>query len=294
MGLFVKFCKYNEYTLQNLLLNQVRFSTVYDFNDFNDLNYTTPFYEGMDIRISDPLKDYLNGIGIKKLADLIDHGYKSGIYTKEYLDEKLRNIPLKDLKLEGPLLNFLFENIAYSNVGIFCCSGIEVFKNDAAQLMFAHYAESNKGLALVYEIPDDSLKKIQYEKLDRKPGSAGLSDRVLKWIKSDYTDINDFITKSKYWEYENEYRIFNSPGNHQADKLDIELKGIFYTPRSKSDLNTLRFINDKIYSSNLFIQEIAPNPCYFRFKIPPEHKSDNDWSEVLFFLNIKSNLKDGS
>ena len=58
----------------------------------------------------------------------------------------LRNPTWDDFEDIGPTV---LEHIAYIETGIFCLSGTEVFKDDAAQLMFAHYANNLQGLALV-------------------------------------------------------------------------------------------------------------------------------------------------
>lgn len=40
-GLYVKFVPYNEKTLAGLINKTVKFSTVYEFNDFNELRFST-------------------------------------------------------------------------------------------------------------------------------------------------------------------------------------------------------------------------------------------------------------
>lgn len=131
----------------------------------------------------------------------------------------------------------IIENLAYINVGIFCVSKLEVFNDDSAQLMFAHYGDNLKGLALIYEI-NTNLAPISYDhKIKILTGSK---NRIFEYLNGIYTDIEDFRLKSYKWEYEKEERLFGKPAIYSANEKGIELKGVLYTPRSSANVNMLK------------------------------------------------------
>ena len=106
-------------------------------------------------------------------------------------------------------------------------------KDDAAQLMFAHYAENLQGLALVY-ILDANTKRpttIKYERILREFMDE---NDYIELIKGNYFDF--FCYKSKNWKYENEYRFFSTPGLRTASGIGLTLKGLFYTDRFDNEV----------------------------------------------------------
>ncbi len=69
--------------------------------------------------------------------------------------------------------------------------------------MWAHYADSHKGLALGFEVPDKLLFKINYVENRIKPEND---------VDASETSMKDLIyqllrTKHKEWSYEDEYRL---------------------------------------------------------------------------------------
>ena len=87
---------------------------------------------------------------------------------KGYLEKVQNNIntPNKFNFLKGDeyFVDWLARTFAFSSVGIFCLSSWEVFEDDSAQLMFAHYASNNEGLALVYESNDtEKVLPVKYD-----------------------------------------------------------------------------------------------------------------------------------
>ncbi len=58
---FVKFVRYNNHTLSNLINKTIKFSTVYEFNDFNELHYLSP--------LPDCMPDKLKTLTIEKVSD---------------------------------------------------------------------------------------------------------------------------------------------------------------------------------------------------------------------------------
>lgn len=301
---FVKFVPYNERTLSALTNKTIKFSTVYDFNDFNELQFiagahTADLTEEFKKQIEEKLNDHDFRI------NLFQKAYDSGKYErlilkgfKERLDlypkEGLKIFKQKDTRYQNAYYSLIQENMAFLSVGIFCLSNLKVFCDDSAQLMFAHYGQNLKGLALIYEATPETkyFHRVEYgeEELNecpacgkpllssqlnksssqRKPASVGEVGRLFtKWLREDYTDIGDFTKKSSKWFYEQEHRAFAEPSIHNAEERGFKLKGILYTPRfSQNDIETLNHLNIKIYQKTLkIIEELYPSPCYYRFDI---------------------------
>lgn len=130
-----------------------------------------------------------------------------------------------------------------SKIGLICFS-----KNWKNPLVWGHYAEKHKGMALGFDIPDELLKsviysrklnKITYDKLTGKP-SKGVADRLIR-------------TKFKDWKYEEEVRLFVD--------LDEERKesGLYFEP----------------FTSNLKLREIILGPkCELSIKATRELVED--------------------
>jgi len=177
MSCFVKFVKYNEKTLASLNNKTIKFSTVFEFNDFNELQYISDFNVSSE-EIKETLKETLLK-NIKKNPQykcyLINNADKSGKYCRKYLiefAERLNQFSQDNdnvfICTDFPLIT---ELLAYSSVGIFSVSNIRVFCDDSAQLMFAHYADNLKGLALIYETSNNTtfqFKEISYENMEER------------------------------------------------------------------------------------------------------------------------------
>lgn len=86
---------------------------------------------------------------------------------------------------------------------------ISFSKNWHQPLMWAHYAQSHKGIALGFEVPERLLFKINYVENRIKP------KRDVDLSKSSMKDlIHDLLrTKHKEWSYEEEYRLVRPLNN---------------------------------------------------------------------------------
>lgn len=84
-------------------------------------------------------------------------------------------------------------------------------------LMWAHYADSHKGLALGFEVPDYLLFQINYVRDRIKPR------KDVDFSKSSMKDLIDKLlrTKHKEWEYEDECRLVRPLKNcvREGDKF---------------------------------------------------------------------------
>lgn len=275
---FVKFVPWNEKVLLNIINKTIKFSTVYEFNDFNEYRYIC----GGDINDETTLKilekelsrnSFLNNL-LTLSAEMCSEEYKEKIANFIKGGEVKRLLDPK-----GECLRLLQENLAFSSVGIFCVSALHVFENDSAQLMFAHYAENLKGIALIFEI-NNKLNEVNY--VDRPKTSGGETVRHIEWYKSDYKDIEDFLYKSRNWGYEKESRIFDKPGITSAKEHNVILRAILYTPRFSGESKILSAINNSIYDGDLIIEAIYPSCSESYFMMEKNNEKTIDFLNHAF------------
>jgi hypothetical protein len=257
----VKFAPWNERTLSGLINETIKFSTVFDFNDFNEFRYlggcnadesVLQILEGEIEKI-----DFL--LNLKRLS-------KETLSPKgcEKIDNILKQGKKRELFENDETLSLLKENLAFSSVGIFCAANIKVFEDDSAQLMFAHYAKNLQGIALIYEIEEIAQT---YEIIYESEGkcSFGAANRLIEWYQGCYREMYDFICKSLKWEYEKEIRMFNKPGVKACDECKIKLKSVLYTPRFSGEEAALFKLNKEIYGGKLVIEEIYTSNSHHYF-----------------------------
>ncbi|MGR3174408.1 MAG: hypothetical protein ACUZ8N_07385 [Candidatus Scalindua sp.] len=293
---FVKFVQFNDRTIQTIINKTVKFSTVYEFNDLNEQNVILSLPNEFPTAIAE-LKEYLSDANkrenvISKIKENVlcnDENMPKRNQISQYLQtiaSALRNPTWDDF--EDIYWTTVIEHISYIETGIFCLSGAGVFKDDAAQLMFAHYAENLQGLALVYilDVNTESPTAIEYK--GRQIACIGEND-FIKLIKGKYSRL--FHYKSKNWKYENEYRFFSTPGLQTVSSVGLTLKGIFYTVRFDKEaetpnLNMLRSINEKYYKKQLFIERLEKSHQKEKFLVYKQENGKAKKYEVLKYLEI--------
>jgi hypothetical protein len=88
-------------------------------------------------------------------------------------------------------------------------------------VMWAHYADSHKGVCLGFDVPDEATRRIKYAperialKLDRSLPLLGINKEILEEL---------LITKYAHWEYEQEWRLWS-----KLDRPD-PINGEYYLP----------------------------------------------------------------
>ena len=183
------------------------------------------------------------------------------VYTREAIQSLEKKLKKRDYH-DNEKRIFL-EGTIYSIVGIFCTSSFTVFENDAAQVMFAHYGDDLKGLALIYEHENfkENIFKIDYKSF-RDQGDSSIAPELLKG-NFNKDSLKNFLNKSCGWEYEQEYRKFSYLSNLSDPRLksacehNLKLKGILYTTRfDQSKVKSLEFIKNKVYEDRIFLMEI--------------------------------------
>ncbi len=299
---FVKFVPFNANTISSLINQEIKFSTVYEFNDFNELHYIPPINF---CKIEDK----------KQFIALIRRFYclsKNICYLNQHLKMYddcrqgfLETFSLwlnefdfsEDNRIPQEYLFVLLQNIAFSSVGIFSISDISIFKDDAAQLMFAHYADNLRGLALIYRINYKNkihainyLSPIQAIKLP----SAGCPERLFDWDKGDFDNITDFKNKSSKWKYEKEYRIFCKPGLRSIARLHktISLAAILHTNLiDDKQIATLEKIKNFVYEDKIKLNKINSSFEGYNFRIATKSYNENinEWLMDTFSISDKNN-----
>ncbi|MDV7141946.1 DUF2971 domain-containing protein [Tropicimonas sp. TH_r6] len=88
-----------------------------------------------------------------------------------------------------------------SNKGIICFS-----RDWSDPVLWSHYADSHRGLALGFDIPDDLLVGVDYRKKRKNYGDIS----SLSKNEKEALILSSLATKYKRWEYENEVRVFVS------------------------------------------------------------------------------------
>lgn len=265
--LFVKFISEDIAIKKDFDLRRVKFSTVFDFNDFNEFNYKIPY--NCNINFNRFLNKFYIFYKSCKYDPLQIEKLECDLYTEEAIKNTLNILEsFSENKFSSEIkqyMSILLEFMLYSSVGICCFSDIDIFKSDAAQIMFAHYASKLKGLALIYEAYDNDIKYVKYDKKDIVYTFD--ENDYFNLIDDDYSykNVKKFLKKSKGWSYENEYRIFSSPGLKEIRDFNIELKAVLYTPWvNKEFIKNLQ--NSKIYKK-IFFEKIYPGHDVARFKI---------------------------
>ena len=279
----VKFVKFNENTLSNLINYQVHFSTIYQFNDFGEFRFLASPSDFKDISSESSMT--VNTYLANNYAEVLQGVGRNPFSCPEYIDG-LRQRLKANTQLNANDKSAIAEYIAYSNVGIFCTSNIDVFKTIAAKLMFAHYGDSNKGIALVYQGSGERTFPVEYNSI-LTLASFGQNDRLVQWAEGNFKDMDDFIFKANEWCYENEMRIFSRPGLCSCREVGLTLEAILYTPNfDKKKIKTLNNLNGQIYADKLKIHEIYPwRSCNKSFYVIPSDGSGADEIDVYDLLS---------
>lgn len=256
-----KYRKVNKYTIDMLENEYLWCDSVDTYND----PYEGFFNSGFIV----PFKAYL----IEEIKDNIDKKqieYFMNIKTKEellkYVNEELHFIDCNKFEIiKSKYEKFIknknddIKNKLRSKYKI--CSLTEHFDNI---LMWSHYANFHKGICIKYDTNElkDYLYNVNYAK--------NILD-LTNMIRLDSPDINIFeklmmITKSKIWQYEDEWRIVIDQKLIKNNKYKATPVGI-YLGTNISKQSRGRVIN-KAREKNLEIYELAMD--YTKYKLISE------------------------
>jgi Protein of unknown function (DUF2971) len=279
MTYIVKFSPCNKRTLKLIEQQKIRFSTSYKLNDFNELRYMV--LDGQEkICLEGFLGNFKKDLFFKQMKE-------NSPYTIDHLATMENECIINAGEFKKVYYAEILENLVYNSVGIFSASCINVFFDDSAQLMFAHYARNCQGIALIYHISEiNKLHQIVYS--DENPLADQNNVHPAEWLNSIFTNVGCFKKKSKKWGYENEYRLFGKPGLHFAAKHGLGLKAILYTSRLQDGKlqelkNAIEALNNKMKINKMYkeviLQEIIPQRSrnYTRFSIEKYDGNIAEW-----------------
>ncbi len=112
-----------------------------------------------------------------------------------------------------------FKNRMNEQYGIVCFS-----KNYDDPVLWSHYADSHRGVALVFEIPDDQAISIHYQP-ERLRSDA---DAAIRRGGFTEPDLNPFVAaKFASWRYENEVRMTCALNDHFC-QIDAKGKKVYF------------------------------------------------------------------
>lgn len=197
-----------------------------------------------------------------KPAGLLYRFYKHEYGYKALKEKRLRITQAKDLndpfELSGiyvsdpNMQNYLGEQkknfLKYS--GLLCFS-----ENWTDLIMWAHYADAHKGLCLGFDVSGLPVLKVNYR--EKQP----LVDRDIARLRnypathddnSEDLPLHFFLTKSKDWQYEKEWRCFidlvpDVDGNtYEYFSGMIKLKEVIIGLHSEETVKNIREITNKI------------------------------------------------
>lgn len=129
----------------------------------------------------------------------------------------------------------------FEKVGIICFS-----KSWSNPVLWSHYAECHKGLALGFDVPDKNIHKVIYKSNRVK---TSILREAPNSILSHEPHQKAMKTKYKHWKYEDEARLFCALNDIDSDTglyfesfelLGIDLKevilGALYEPENDSQI----------------------------------------------------------
>ena len=135
-----------------------------------------------------------------------------------------------DFEFIGVALALKAERIALRNMrrqlsvksGVICMS-----RNWDSPLMWAHYADSHKGMVLGFDVPDQDFYRVEYEK--KRPT---LTDMGLNTLGDIAPEKMKRLTRTKAdgWSYEQEYRSYVALN----DGVEIKGETHYFKPFSES------------------------------------------------------------
>ncbi|MBI5915996.1 MAG: DUF2971 domain-containing protein, partial [Bacteroidetes bacterium] len=185
-----KYEDYNTYTLQNLKSQIIYFGSPKNFNDPYDCAITA----GLEM----PTGEELEEIRVYYLA-------QPNLLVKTKIE--FESLPAKEL--ECIIIKAVAEQLKYFKQKFLVEFGASCFseKNDNL-LMWSHYGGHYKGICCEFYTehePFTLLRKVQYnDEMPKIKVTSIIHDEIGGKV------VELFFTKAKAWEYEQEWRIFNT------------------------------------------------------------------------------------
>jgi len=215
-----KYFPFSSNSLRNLQAQAIYFGSPLNFND--------PYDCALTVGIKDPSDEEL-----KEIQD----SFSNRDDVPPNIKEEFRNTNPSELReiITGSGATTLnkYAEMFLNLRGVSCFAE----KNDDL-LMWSNYGGRYKGFCLAFDTsfkPFDKIRKVEYT--DKFPKisavSALLNNDLEQWM-----DL--FCTKSKSWEYEEEWRCFHQKAGTRYTYEDTALKSLYFGP--DIDINSLNII----------------------------------------------------
>lgn len=234
-----KYRSFNQYSLQ-LLINQASwFSCPSSFND--------PF-------------DCAVNLDSSRLEDNVKHALDDLKIDIDTIPKELRRVKSTDIEAFESFRSSISK--MFQKCGILSLSEIN---NDI--LMWAHYANSHTGFAIEYERTSENKLGKDAQPVIYTSKIPSLTGRDICTRGGKFDAL--WLTKSKHWCYEKEWRVLNTEGN-KAFTFPCKIKSIIFGMRmTPEDRWTIRKI---LEHQDIEFLEALQSEKYFEIEI---HKSEH-------------------
>lgn len=137
-----------------------------------------------------------------------------------------------------------FNKSINENIGI-----LSLTTNNKNLLMWAHYANSHKGVCIEFDKSHKffNQKKSEKDSLRHLAQVQYQNERPSLYL-SEYNEFDVFLTKSNHWEYEEEYRML-MPLKDADKKIDSAFEDIYLFNFPKDSLKAI-YLGTKISDEN--------------------------------------------
>lgn len=140
-------------------------------------------------------------------------------------------------------------------------------------LMWSHYGDQHKGVALGYSVPDTFYSRNTYKLVSMDyGGSRVLSTRIIQNMINGDKEARDEVDRATYqakaeaWEYENEWRILGPAGQQNSP---LELEEIVFGHRCPLHVRYAIYTMLKARSRKIEFSEITmPDSGFQLIKVP--------------------------
>lgn len=237
--LVYKYQKIDEWFYKNLINMEIFCNSPENFNDPFDCQIQPNYFDDLK-KIIEELRDYIG---------LIDKYIKEGIKSIGEITWE----ELSDKRFVEDTINKLLRDTKNLNISSFSKADTEK-KTYENELLWAHYANSHKGICIEYEI--ESVEKVNYSYEYPKLSEEFIKNMLFikrEGIESSYKYEKNLIqelkekillTKSKAWEYEEEWRLIQIEPIKKIEKSQI--KSIYFGLKtSKEDIKkVIKLLDD--------------------------------------------------
>ena len=201
------------YSLRNLREQKLWFSKPENFND--------PFDCNINFDVVDADKDENLQSLFVRLLDIAPD--KTAFHSKYTTDGKIND----SFKIDAVRMarDATKSVIAKKNFGISCFA-----ESNDNMLMWSHYASSHKGFCLEFDTSIEPFKPKKIQTLLKVDYSEKYPSLSIDNIPNNLPSIPQTIygIKSTDWHYEEEWRMFASPGDESQPFEPLALTGIYF------------------------------------------------------------------